>query len=172
MKPGAIMWRYDPLVRWQDITSGEVKQKWNLADFEKVANNMAMLGIHTVTFAFAIYYPKVRQRMHRRGKKPLDLPLDEKLEVVKDLARISSHHHLTLRSCCGSLEFLKLGIQSAKCVDAETLNDLFKINVETARAKGQRDACCCTESRDIGAYDGQFLCRHDCDYCYASPRSL
>ncbi len=170
MKPGAIMWRHDPLVRWQDMASGEIKQNWNLADFEKIATQVADLGIKEVTFAFATYYPKVRKRMERRGKEPMDPPLDEKLEVVRDLARISSQHHLTLRSCCGSPKFLELGVKESKCVDGDTLNLLFNADVETVRAKGQRDACRCSDSRDIGRYDGQFLCRHNCDYCYANPR--
>jgi DNA repair photolyase len=34
---------------------------------------------------------------------------------------------------------------------------------------GQRDSCGCFKSKDIGGYTGIFRCKHNCDYCYASP---
>lgn len=42
---------------------------------------------------------------------------------------------------------------------------MFGIDVSHKKNKGQRSACGCVESRDIGMYDS---CLFGCGYCYAT----
>jgi hypothetical protein len=51
----------------------------------------------------------------------------------------------------------------ALCIDAGRLSDVAG-RVIGAKPKGNREACACHESRDIGAYDS---CPQGCAYCYA-----
>ena len=51
------------------------------------------------------------------------------------------------------------------CIDAELIERVFDINVAGQKDPGQRPACRCVTSRDIGAYG---TCRGGCLYCYAT----
>ncbi|MHA1732123.1 MAG: DUF1848 family protein [Promethearchaeota archaeon] len=165
--PKAVMWRFDPIVHWRDARTEHTRD--NLDHFETIARRVADLGLREVTFSFATPYKKVVRRMERRGRPLVDPPLSRKLEVLRGLLEVCRANGLTMKSCCGPPEFIELeGVEPAHCVDGRLLSELYDIGLPVARDTGQREACGCTLSKDIGQYDGPFTCLHQCDYCYAS----
>ena len=53
---------------------------------------------------------------------------------------------------------------AGKCIDEQLLARLG-VAVSEKKDAGQREACGCIASREIGMYDS---CRHGCAYCYAT----
>ncbi len=96
----------------------------------------------------------------------------------------------TVATCAEDIDLAKYGITHNKCIDDDLMIQLFDndeilmdfLGYEprdslfkgtgllahtktTLKDKGQRKACGCIVSRDIGAYN---TCRHLCVYCYAN----
>ena len=55
-------------------------------------------------------------------------------------------------------------VTPGKCIDDRLLVELGA-HVSSAKDMGQREACLCVQSREIGMYDS---CRHGCAFCYAT----
>jgi hypothetical protein len=68
-------------------------------------------------------------------------------------------------SCASEQEFSPFGIHPGKCIDDELLKHLFGLDVSHTKDPGQRNACGCVVSKDIGMYD---TCLFGCQYCYAT----
>jgi hypothetical protein len=57
------------------------------------------------------------------------------------------------------------GIHAGKCIDDAYIASVFGLEVNPTKDPGQRKACGCVISRDIGMYDS---CLFGCQYCYAT----
>ena len=100
--------------------------------------------------------------------------------------------NLTLATCAEESDLVRYGIEHNRCIDGELMERLWGDDRELAyylytgrlpepdlfgevppipavkrnlKDKGQRKACGCMVSKDIGMYD---TCRHFCVYCYAN----
>ncbi|MFW9880198.1 MAG: DUF1848 family protein, partial [Candidatus Thorarchaeota archaeon] len=145
------------------------KSKNNLDKFEYIIENIAKLGVKEIIFSFATIYPKVRNRMNTRGYIPIDLPLIKKKEIINKLIKICDNYNTYMKACCQP-DLLKIErIEQAHCIDAVKIEQLINENIPKLRDTGQRKSCGCFKSKDIGGYTGIFRCKHNCDYCYASP---
>jgi len=163
----AINYRFDPIIFYKKYGSQKIKS--NLNKFEYIIENIAALGLKEMIFSFATLYPKVKNRMNARGFVALDLSLNKKREILKKILEICSTYNITLKACCQP-DLLDIeGIEQAHCIDAFKIEKLIGESVPKVRDNGQRDNCGCFKSKDIGGYTGIFRCKHNCDYCYASP---
>jgi len=57
-----------------------------------------------------------------------------------------------------------LGVPPGRCIDGDLIRDLFGLELASKKDPGQRTACRCLPSVDIGMYGA---CQHRCRYCYA-----
>lgn len=74
-----------------------------------------------------------------------------------------------MKACCQP-DLLEIeGIEQAHCIDAYKIETIIKEAIPKVKDLGQRKGCGCFKSKDIGGYSGFFRCKHNCDYCYASP---
>ncbi len=159
--PGAVVWRYDPLV----VTS-LTPPAWHRDNFGSLAKTLAGATDEVVTSVMQPYRKTTRNldtagRAHSFSWR--DPPLDEKRALLAELAGIAAEHGMTLTLCTQPDLADTPGTRPAACIDAHRLSNLAGHPI-TARQKGNRVGCACTESRDIGAYD---TCPHGCAYCYA-----
>jgi hypothetical protein len=163
----AINFRYDPIIYYKKKTSNKISN--NLGRFKYIIENAANLGIKEIIFSFATIYSKVKNRMNARGFIPIDPPLERKIKILERLINVCSAFNIQMKACCQP-ELLEVEkIQQANCIDAYKIEKLINQEIPKIKDSGQRKDCGCFKSKDIGGYSGIFRCKHNCDYCYASP---
>ena len=74
-----------------------------------------------------------------------------------------------MKACCQPDLVSINGIEQAHCIDAYKIEKIIGESIPKVKDTGQRVSCGCFKSKDIGGYTGVFRCKHNCDYCYASP---
>jgi len=163
----AISYRYDPIIFYRKKDSDRSKN--NLDKFKYIVENVANLGVKELIFSFATIYPKVKNRMDARGYIPIDPPLKKKQEILNRLIKICFDYNIQMKACCQPNLLKFEGIAQAHCIDAYKIEQLINEKIPKIKDTGQRKDCGCFKSKDIGGYTGIFRCKHNCDYCYASP---
>ncbi|MDI6894732.1 MAG: DUF1848 domain-containing protein [Bacillota bacterium] len=165
VSPDRVIWRYDPIVL-SDATPPDYHRR----QFEGLAARLAGHTRRVVVSVFDDYRRAgaMLRRAARRASVRLDLsgpgtPVMDSL--LADLAAISRSNGLDISSCAELQDLTPLGIRPGKCIDDGFIRGTFGIRVSGRKDPGQRPACRCVESRDIGTYG---TCRHGCTYCYAT----
>lgn len=180
--PQRVIWRYDPLILGPQLSVNAL--------LERVDRLGRLLSPYTekLVFSFVDMYRKTRHAL-RRVDPELCAPSEAEMSALaRGLAGLNASwpHRLTLAACAEELDMQPLGIAKNSCIDAALIARLCPHDADMqkfltprprqavlvplkeaggARDKGQRTACGCIPSRDIGAYD---TCPHGCVYCYAN----
>ncbi len=158
--------RFDPVLFWGE--DGEVRS--NLSLFSEVADAAAAHGIRDLRVSFAQWYGKAVRRAATR-RFPFAVPSEnEQRSRALELAAIAAARGLVLHACSQPLLAGIPGLRPSACIDGALLEALHPKHEPASRRKdhGQRAACLCTESNDIGSYTQ--ACPHGCVYCYANPK--
>jgi len=161
--PRRVIWRYDPIV-FTETTNRE----FHLDAFTDIADQLENLTNRCV-ISIMDAYRKTKSRMVSLSKIPgfkvegYQPSLHE--AMLREMQGIATARGMELTSCAEELNLSHLGIKPGKCIDDEYIREVFNIDVTHRKDKGQRDACGCVESRDIGVYD---TCILGCQYCYAT----
>lgn len=160
-----IMWRFDPIVFWKD--DGVLVN--NLKDFKEIALHFADAGVQKCTISFATYYKKVQQRMKKFSFNYYKPSIKEMIKTAIKLIEIANQYKIKIYACCNP-DLLKIPeIFQAHCINGDFLSKLWNVKLSLSKDSGQREACGCTKSRDIGGYDKEWECHFGCLYCYANP---
>ncbi|MHA2473303.1 MAG: DUF1848 family protein [Promethearchaeota archaeon] len=163
----AINVRYDPIVFYKIKGTNNLLN--NLSKFKYIIEKVGNLEIEEIIFSFATFYPKVINRMNTRGFEPIDLSYEEKKKIVGNLQSICNNYNVQMTACCQP-DLLRIeGIEQAHCINTTRISQLINEKIPEIKDTGQRKDCGCNKSKDIGGYSGIFRCKHNCDYCYASP---
>lgn len=163
----AVNFRFDPIILYKKHNSKIIKS--NIDKFEYIIENISGLGLKEMIFSFATIYEKVKNRMYARGYTPIDPPIEQKKEILAKMIEICANYNIKMNACCQP-DLLKIeGIEQAHCIDAYRIEKIIGESIPKIRDIGQRKDCGCFKSKDIGGYTGIFRCKHNCDYCYASP---
>ncbi len=165
--PRRVSVRFDPIVFWEE--DGETRS--NIGLFAEVAGAAAAAGVRDVRISIAQWYGKAARRAEARRFKFLDPPVSVQRERALELAAIAAAKGLVLHACCQPQLAGLPGIRPSSCIDGALLEALHPRREPASQRKdrGQREACLCSESRDIGSYTQ--TCPHGCVYCYANPRA-
>lgn len=163
--PRRISVRFDPLVHWREGSA--VRSNRRL--FEEAADAAAAAGVRDIRISFAQWYGKAVRRARARGFRYVELSGDDQRAVAAELAAAASARGLVLHACSQPALAGVPGLRPSACIDGGLLEALHPRREPVSRRKdrGQRPACLCTESRDIGSYAQ--ACPHGCVYCYANP---
>jgi hypothetical protein len=168
--PERVVWRFDPLVLTDGIDVDDL--------LRKVAAVGGRIHCHTrrlvVSFADIRGYPGVARSLARAGIRAREFGAGEMRRMARGLAALNRDWGLEIATCAETADLSEFGIGHGRCVDGRLIARLFSRDAALmafvdrygdTKDKGQRKACGCVPSKDIGAYG---TCPHGCVYCYAN----
>ncbi|MFH7526735.1 DUF1848 domain-containing protein [Aeromonas sp. A5] len=164
--PHKVIWRYDPILLCNLVDLTEHKRL-----FYKIASLLAG-KTHRVIISFADLYKKTEKNLRAVENLVFHDMLDNGLdnhdaldELAAFMAQTAARFGMTIETCAEAVDLAHLGIPHGKCIDDQLIQALFGRRVDGRKDPGQREACGCVKSIDIGAYN---TCLHGCAYCYAT----
>jgi len=159
--PERVAWRFDPVIY---TTNGFVSA---VESYRAIGGLVAKAGVKRSIFSFLDLYGKVKRRNEHSGLNLVDPPDHIKTRFAGELAGAAESLGLSLESCSEELGSID-GIKPSACIDGRLLTLLSGEQAPVEKDPGQRTACNCTISRDIGSYR-DMPCPSGCVYCYANP---
>ncbi len=147
-----IVWRYDPIV----VTTA-FPAVWHEEQFEKLCKEVAG-AVRGCVISFVDRYRHLRGAFDEVDENTMR-------GIARVFAGIAGRFGLSLATCAESLDLEEFGITHGACIDANWLREVTGRPFSFRKDPGQRAACRCVASVDIGAYD---TCLHGCAYCYAT----
>jgi hypothetical protein len=158
-----VVWRYDPIV-----LGNLTDVRYHLERFRRLCSELSG-QTRRVVVSLLDEYPKVRRRLDGLSAGGFRLLRfsegDPRLgALMAGLAETARAKGMEIQSCAERRNLRPWGIDPGACIDPQLIRELFGISVPARKDPGQRPACRCAVSRDIGAYD---TCRYGCVYCYA-----
>lgn len=170
--PGQFNIRFDPVIISNVGERYPTPEKPGLARlqcFESLCRDLQTLGMQRcrITTSYIALHNHVKKRMM---DAQIDLHhLDDRLLLLffERMVEIALKYGFELYSCSSSLLEQVHGLKKGSCIDGWLLEHLFGGRASNAKDSGQRSACGCSKSSDIGSYDKK--CGFSCMYCYAAP---
>ncbi|MEG2843094.1 MAG: DUF1848 family protein, partial [Ruthenibacterium sp.] len=104
----------------------------------------------------------------QRNVLPLNIQVPTEIQIeqlVSQFSEIAIEYGIYIDTCAEKIDFEKLGIKHAHCIDKERLERIGQYTLDIEKNKNQRAECGCFASFDIGAYN---TCNNGCLYCYAN----
>lgn len=173
-----VIWRFDPLLLSDSLTVGVLLEKISTIGHELQGATEKLV----FSFADIQAYRKVSKNLS--GTNCREFSSEEKIEFAKGLRDVNLSLGLEMATCAEDIDLSEYGIKHNKCVDDDLMVRLFHDDAKlmdfigaeydmidgwtikkSKKDKGQRKACGCIVSKDIGAYN---TCPHLCRYCYAN----
>jgi len=182
--PGKIVWRFDPLILTETITVSDLLDR-----AERIGDRIAQFTKRMVfSFVDIEKYTKVRRNLAAAGcRGAREFSDAEVAEFCEGLRRLNERWGLTLSACAEGRDLSQYGIGRGQCIsydlmttefahdtdlmaflrpeDQQTLDGSSPDPLRRLKDPGQRNACRCIVSKDIGQYS---TCMHLCAYCYAN----
>jgi len=181
--PDRVIWRADPLLLLDSLGIDGLLTRVQ-AIGEKLRGKTRRL---VFSFADIAEYRKVGANLKKAGISFRDWNEETMRAAAAGLSALGQSLGIEVVSCAEAVDLSPFGIRHGRCVDDELLHRLFPDDQELQRHlgympaqpmlpgveipkpslkdKGQRKACDCIVSKDIGSYN---TCPHGCIYCYAN----
>lgn len=182
-----VIWRFDPLIMGNTLTVESVLER-----IQRLAEQLAPYT-EKLVFSFLDMYKKTEKNLKRFDPLLHSPDAGEALRLAEGIVNINKRlvTPLRLSTCAEKLDLSSLGIEHNACVDpalllrlcpaSQELRSICEKRVPTRQGsllppagscgsgaikdRGQRSACGCAPSKDIGRYN---TCMHLCAYCYAN----
>ncbi|MFP4041278.1 MAG: DUF1848 domain-containing protein [Bacteroidales bacterium] len=185
-----VIWRFDPIIKTDHLSPSMVLER-----IEKIGNLINEYTTKLVfSFIQASPYKKVQNRLFKNSdqfssKNPMDYEFTEKEKKIisSRLQKMAQQWNIGISSCAEPTDLSMYNISHNKCIDDNLIRNLYpnskslihflntgktnlkekpqKTALPCLKDKGQRPACKCIYSKDIGKYN---TCPHLCLYCYAN----
>ena len=163
---GSAVWRFDPLILTDKIGIDEL-----LGKIQRIASELNGYTEKLVfSFADIAGYKKVGINLRNAGINYREWTEYEMLEFATVLQDMNLN--MQLATCAEKIDLSRYGIEHNRCIDPDLISRLAPDDLAlqmwlfgTTKDKGQRQACGCILSKDIGQYN---TCTHGCLYCYAT----
>lgn len=178
-----VVWRFDPLILTDKLDIRRLVEK-----VERLGDKIAPLTSRLVfSFIDVAAYRKVSANLSRCGLNAREFMPDEMEAVASEISRLVKGWGISAGTCAEIRDLAAYGIEHNRCVDDRLMVKCFSHDTELMnfigareslfsapdqwvlegykKDKGQRTACGCVVSKDIGMYN---TCPHLCRYCYAN----
>ncbi|OQA08633.1 MAG: hypothetical protein BWY66_00906 [bacterium ADurb.Bin374] len=165
-----VIWRADPLLLLDGLGVNGLLER-----VRAVAKRVRGMTERLVfSFADIREYRKVARNLAACGCAWREWDRVSMEGAAAGLAAIGREFGLEVSSCAEAIDLSRFGIAHGRCVDGGLLRRLFPgderlmtflDSPRSGKDPGQRPACGCTVSKDIGRYN---TCPHGCVYCYAN----
>ena len=184
-----VVWRFDPLLLTDSLTP-----KVLLERMERIGDRIVP---HTPRLVFSFIdisaYDKVARNLNKAGIRAREFGKEEMLAVAAGVARLMKGWGISAATCgeaadlpgiehnrcvddrlmvrCFSDDEVLMKFIGAECVEPAFFNHapVWKAPDKPKKDSGQRAACGCIRSKDIGTYN---TCPHVCHYCYANANNV
>ena len=163
--PARVIWRYDPIVLSSVTDFGFHQERYGW-----IAEQLRGYTTRSV-ISFVDGYRKAARRrraLAAQGVTFSDLApetLPGFPDLLRGLVATAVQNHMEIVSCAEEIDLAGYGVRPGKCIDDGLLARVFGLQLDLRKDPGQRNACGCVVSRDIGMYDS---CPFGCQYCYAT----
>lgn len=147
-----VDWRYDPI-----LTDETHTVKYHLEKFNELCEKLCNYTTRCI-ISFADEYRHLKNTVKAADVEDVFL-------LAKGLSEIAKEHNLTIYTCAEPFNLSPYGIEHASCIDIKKIEEITGKKIKAKRDTGQRPACGCAYSADIGMYNS---CSHGCVYCYAA----
>ena len=178
-----VVWRFDPLILTERLDTDRLMDKiYSLAvKLHRFTEKLV------ISFVDIHNYSKVSRNLQQAGYQCREFSVEDMDKLARGLALMRQEFGLEIATCGERIDLKNYGIVKNKCVDDVLMRKIFKddtklmnfLNCEQKeqslfgeddqamdlKDKGQRNACNCIVSKDIGQYN---TCLHLCRYCYAN----
>lgn len=163
---GSVIWRFDPLILTDKIGIYGLLEK-----IQRIASELSGYTEKLVfSFADIAGYKKVSANLQRAGVNYREWTETDMLAFADGLRRLNLPFKLA--TCAEHINLSTYGIEHNHCIDPELISRLAPDTPAlqmwlfgATKDCGQRKACGCILSKDIGQYN---TCTHGCLYCYAT----
>lgn len=161
--PKRVVWRYDPI-----LITPKTPYDFHAEAFELLAQSLQG-STQRVVVSVMDAYRKTSRRMAALADQGFafepDAVQNPKMRVLMShISRVAKACGMEAFSCAETVDFTLEGVPPGSCIDSVLLASLGR-TVSAVKDPGQRPACLCVTSRDIGVGD---TCLHGCPYCYAT----
>lgn len=99
-----------------------------------------------------------------RGREGPRLPPPPYPAILEGIGKEARDRGLRLQSCAEDFDLESFGIGRGACIEGALIREACGKDLDAGRDGGQRKACLCAKSVDIGGYGP---CPAGCVYCYA-----
>jgi DNA repair photolyase len=179
-----VIWRFDPLILSSKISVDNLIQKI------KYIGSQINEYTEKLVFSFAdiTKYSKVRSNLSKTSVNYREFSKNDIEDFSKKISEVNKEWNLVLATCGENMDLSEYNINHNRCIDDELIYKIGKDDPEITKwlgvsninltffeqpysanfklkDKGQRKACGCVISKDIGMYN---TCNHLCTYCYAN----
>ncbi len=161
LTPDHLQWRYDPI-----LFSTQTEPEWHLENFADLAQRLRG-ATRRCYISFTDFYRKTRRNLDQlnSGLRYREPGVEEQRAFVQNIQKIAAANNIELYACCEDHLLTLPGVQKARCVDLQIIQQLYPEVQKQVPVQSTRPGCGCVQSKDIGAYDS---CLFRCTYCYAN----
>ena len=185
-----VVWRFDPLILSDSLTVAKLLEK-----VERLGDRLAEFTSRLVfSFIDIVAYKKVAANLERSGIRAREFQPGEMEEIAGRIGGLAKGWGIAAATCGEFKDLERFGIEHNRCIDDRLIVKCFSNDPELMKFvgarfvsgeplfgvpdrwepgdyrkdKGQRAACGCIMSKDIGEYN---TCPHLCHYCYANANN-
>lgn len=182
-----MIWRFDPIILSDKLDQDEILRR-----IERIGQRLRQ---HTERLVFSFIdidsYRKVRHNLSSLPDRLQEIDTQTMVYLASGISQLNACWGLELGTCAEKIDLEQYDIEHNRCIDDRLIIRLFshdkelmaylgytatdqidfladqntEYNYLKIKDRGQRKACGCIKSKDIGQYN---TCPHGCVYCYAN----